>query len=181
MIAAQHSFIRTADPDDAAALEGLYRHGIPRAALLDRRRELLLPNFDELRELLATKEAQSGIFYAVEDDTGCIRGFCSLRSALQEVSYAECVVLFAKDADYETPLAEDAFAFLTDRAFAKLRLNKLIAQCLDCETAYRAFLGARGFSSDGVQRDVLYTAGRWHALESLSLFRTAFCASRDGA
>ena len=39
MITGAHTFIRTADPDDAAAMHALYSHGGPRSALLDARRE----------------------------------------------------------------------------------------------------------------------------------------------
>jgi len=174
MITAQHCFIRTADPDDALALERFYAPEKPRAAFLDRKRELLVPTFDELRELLSAKEAKAGVFYTVEDRAGTIRGFCSLRGAHPEVSHAEFVVVFADDADYDAPFADDVFEFLTDRAFVQLKLNKVLAQCLDSEAAFRAFLAARGFQSDGVQRDVLFAGGRWRRLESLSLFRSQF-------
>jgi hypothetical protein len=39
------------------------------------------------------------------------------------------------------------------------------------ERAYREFLVDRAFKSDGVQRDMVYTQGRYFDLESLTLFR----------
>ena len=52
MIASEHTLIRTADPDDAGFLLEVYRTERPKAALLDGRREPVLPNRDELAEML---------------------------------------------------------------------------------------------------------------------------------
>ena len=174
MITSGNSVIRTTEHDDAIALGRLYRPVRPRAALLDRRRELLVPTSDELRELLGHKEAQHGALYAIEDRCGALRGFCSLRGIQPEIAYADFVVLFLEDADYGAPIGEDVFGFLTDRAFVRLKLNKVVAQCLHVETAYRDFLIRHGFESEGVQRDVLFAQGRWHNQETLCLFRARY-------
>ena len=42
---------------------------------------------------------------------------------------------------------------------------------LDTEATYRNLLMAKGFESNGIQREVVYTKGVWHDLEILSLFR----------
>lgn len=171
MITCEHCIIRTAEQDDAAALRRLYDTTRPRSALLDRRREMLVPSVDELREVLNHKEAKRGVFYAVEDRTGVIRGFCTVRGIHPEAAYAEFVVMFHNDADYDLSLADEACSFLTDRAFRLMRLNKVTAQCLDCEAAYRDFLVRHGFRTDGVQRDVFFTLGHWFNMESLSLLQ----------
>ena len=172
MIVGQNGVIRTAEYDDAAGLKRLYVPGRPRAALLDRKRELPVATLDELAEMLSRKDVQQGAFYAVEDPRGALRGFCSLRGTHPEVSYADFIVMFFDDEDYAAPLAGDVFGFLIGRAFVQMKLNKVMAQCLESETACRDFLAGRGFESEGVQRDVLFTAGRWHDLETLSLFRS---------
>ena len=170
MITGEHSVIRTAEQDDAAAMVRLYSPECPRAALLDRRRELLVPTTDEVRELLGRKDAQPAAFYAVEDVTGVVRGFCSIRGAQSEVLYGDFVVMFFAPDDYDAPLAEEVFAFLSERAFAQKKLNKVMAQCLDSEDALRGFLVSRGFGSQGIQRDMFYSAGKWHGLETFCLF-----------
>ncbi|HOZ45017.1 MAG TPA: GNAT family N-acetyltransferase [Candidatus Hydrogenedentes bacterium] len=170
MIRGEHSVTRTADQDDALALKRLYASGRPRSALLDRKREFLVPTVDEIRELLAKKDLQQGAFYAVEDMAGDVRGFCSLRGAHPEVAYAELVLLLIDEADYATPLADEVYAYLRRRAFDHMQLNKLIAQCLECERGYRDLLIRHGFESAGIQRDVHYTGGRWYYLESFELF-----------
>ena len=180
MITATHCVIRTSEQDDAIALKRLYDPSRPRAALLDRKRELLIPTVDELRELLSQKEAKLGVFHSIEDRCGVLRGFCSLRATHPEVSYAELVVMLFEDADYTGPLGEEILDFLTHRAFGQMKLNKVIAQCLDSERAYRGFLTGHGFESEGVQRDAFFTHGRWRSIESLTLFRAAWHDGRMG-
>ncbi len=177
MITGEYGVIRTAEQDDAVALKRLYDPSQPRSALLDRKRELLVPTLDELRELLNHKESKRGVFYTVEDRCGEVHGFCLLRGAQPEVSYAEFVVMFFEDADYATPLADETFGFLAQRAFVQLKLNKVVAQCLDGEAAYRDFLVCHGFESEGVQRDVLFNQGRWYSLESLQLSAVSYQGS----
>jgi hypothetical protein len=68
---------------------------------------------------------------------------------------------------YATCLAEEAADFLYERAFVRSGLFKVVSYCLDCEAELSSFLRAQGFTSAGVQRDVVYAQGRWHALEAL--------------
>ncbi len=171
MIAGDHSYIRTAEPDDASALHQLYRMDRPRAALLDNRREPLLPSVDELREVLSRKEAAQGTFFTVEDRAGVLQGFCVLRGTNHEAAFGEVSLLFLEDRTFEEPLAGEVFAFLYHRGLERLRLNKVLTHCLDSEEALRRFLMAHHFESEGVQREVLFAQGRWHDLETLALFR----------
>lgn len=170
MITGEHSFVRTADPDDAAAMQAFYAQGRARSALLDGRREPIFPNEDELRAALASPDAMKGNFFAVEDRTGVVQGFCVLRGANKEAAYGEFGLMLLDDALYETPLAREVFNFAYKRGFELLRLRKLVAHCLDHETAFRAYLFACGFECNGVQRDVFFGGGRWHNLETFSLF-----------
>ncbi len=169
MITGEHSVIRMAEPDDAYELRRLYDPERPRSALLDRRREIMLPSVDELREGLARPE-KSGVLYAVEDKTGGIRGFCSLRGASAELRYGEIILPLFEDADYREALAQEVLAYLCRLAFRDRRMNKVLAHCLGDETEWRALLAERGFRSNGVQRQVLWTLGRWHDIETLTLF-----------
>ena len=56
------------------------------------------------------------------------------------------------------------------RAFERLRLRKLIAHCLETEAPFRGYLLRHGFVHNGTQRDVFYGQGRWHNLDTFSLF-----------
>lgn len=170
MITTEHGHIRAAEPDDAPALAMLYDPERPRSVLLDLRREPVNPTEDEVREMLGRKEMQQFPWYAVEDSTGVVRGFCSVRGVNQESGYGEIALLFHEDAAYETPLAADAVAFLFDRAYARLRLNKIVAHGLDSETALCACFRKSGFLHCGTQREVLYSLGRWHNLETFARF-----------
>jgi len=167
VIAGQHTFIRGTELDDVPAFSRLYQAGTLRAGLLDARREPILPTRDELRELLSRKEIADGGFYTVEDRGGEIQGFCSLRGVNSEARYAEFSLVLLDPALYATPLADEAAGFLYERAFVRAGLNKVVAYCLDGEAELSRFLGAQGFESAGVQRDVVYAEGRWHALEAL--------------
>lgn len=168
MISGEHTFIRGTELDDVSALSLLYRVGTLRAGLLDGRREPVLPTRDELRELVSRKEIADGGYYTVEDRTGAIRGFCSLRGVNVEARYAEFSFVLLDPDDYATPLAGEVAAFLYDRAFTRSGLRKIVAYCLEGEVELRAFLEAQGFESAGLQRDVVYAEGRWHALEALA-------------
>ena len=90
-----------------------------------------------------------------------------------EACFGEVYFLLLDDEDYGSPLAGEIFAFVRDRAFARLGLHKVVAHGLDSETALRAFLAAHGFASDGIQREAVYARGRWHHLETFSLFADA--------
>ena len=170
MIVHEHSVIRTADPDDAAGLVGLYSPHYPRALFLDHRRDLQAPSLTEVREALRRKEAKMGLFFVVEDKEGCIRGFCSMRNPNPETLFSEILFGFSDMEDYARPIASEVMGFLKHRAFVERRLRKLVAQCLENETAYRELLIREGFESNGVQREVLYTLGRYHDLETLTLY-----------
>ncbi len=170
MIRGEHAVVRAADLDDAPSLWCLYDTSRPRSFLLGPAREVLVPTRDELEQLLARKDVHADIFFVVEDLTGEIRGGCLLRGGLQGSFYSEVALAFADDADYETPIAEEVFAFLRHRAFVERKANKIMAHCIETETEYRAFLDRQGFQSDGVQRDMVFTLGRYFDLESLSLF-----------
>ncbi len=149
------------------AFSRLYQAGTLRAGLLDARREPVLPTRDELRELLSRKEIADGGFYTVEDRVGEIQGFCSLRGMNNEARYAEFSLVLLDPAQYASPLAEEAAAFLYERAFVRSGLYKVVAYCLDGEAELSAFLRVQGFESAGLQRDVVYAQGRWHSLEAL--------------
>ena len=179
MITGQYAVIRTAEPEDAGVLHEFYDPARPRASLLDQRRELIVPTLEELREVMSQKEVTRGIFHAVEDPEGVLRGFCSLRSFNPELACGEVVMMLLDDAAFASALAAETLDFLLGQAFTRLKLHKVLANCLDSETALRGFLAGHGFMSDGVQRDVVFTLGGWHDLETLSLFRAAY-ASRSG-
>lgn len=168
MISGEHTFIRGTELDDVPALSVLYRAGILRAGLLDARREPVLPTRDELRELISRKEIADGGYYTVEDRSGTVQGFCSLRGVNSEARYAEFSLVLLDPEAYATPIAAEAAAFLFDRAFARGALRKVVAYCLEGEVELAAFLRTQGFESAGFQRDVVYAGGRWHALEALS-------------
>lgn len=176
MIRGDHSLIRTAEPDDGPFFQALYDPNYPRAALLTRTRDYIIPTLDEARQIFADEHKNVGEFYAVEDLEGRVRGFCALRSSqeLRNTAFlADLTLLLIDLADYETLMAHEAYEWLHRIAFVERRLNKLTTHALENETAWREFLVARGFESDGAQREVLFTQGHWHNKESLALFRAA--------
>lgn len=170
MITGEYTHIRSADPDDAPAMHALYASALRRSALLDPRREPMQPTVEELREALGSKDAMKGNFFAVEDLCGVIQGFCVLRGSSREAGYGEFNLMLHDLSAYETPLAEEVFRFAHARAFERLRVRKLIAHCLDSETALYAYLLRCGFACNGTQREVFFGSGRWHNLHTFSLF-----------
>jgi RimJ/RimL family protein N-acetyltransferase len=120
--------------------------------------------------MIASRQATQGTFFTIEDPTGDIRGFVNLRGLNQETPFCEVSLLLIDPEDYQTPLAHAAFDFAADRVFVRHRLLKIMAIALEEEVAWRAFLTARGFQGSGVQREVLFTAGRYRNLESYALF-----------
>lgn len=166
MIQGQYAVIRSADVDDAPALHALYDPAQPRAALLDPQRELFLIGEDDARELLAAKPAQMAPINAVEDSEGNVRGFCGFRGVDQEALYASWMLLYLDAADYEAPMTKEVVEYFLSDGFRRLHLRKIMAQCLDWEGAYRDALIRHGFESNGVQREVLYSQGRWHDMET---------------
>ena len=173
MITGVVSRIRLADPDDAPALHALYDPSAPRAALLDQRREPMWPTLAEMRELLSRKEAQRGAFYTVEDLEGNIRGFCSVRGMNQEAGFGDIALLLHGDT-LETPIADEVYQFLYRRAFENLRLHKVLSHTLEGEISLRAYLLSRGFEACGLQREVLFSRGKWHDVHVLALHAPRF-------
>jgi RimJ/RimL family protein N-acetyltransferase len=171
MITTDHALIRTADVDDVPHLLVIYRANPLRAMLLNRRREPEMPTADQLRETLTRKELRATPLYVIEDREGVIRGMCALRGHSMEAAYAECLLAMRDDADYDSPQSEAALAYLLNRAFNDLKLNKVVAHCLDSEPAWRAFLQGHGFEPTGVQREVVFSGGTYHDLESYDRFR----------
>ncbi|MCP4639973.1 MAG: GNAT family N-acetyltransferase [bacterium] len=171
MIVGEHAVIRTADVDDAPLLWRLYDTRRPRSFLLGPAREILIPSRDELQEILSRKDKLAGTFFVVENREGEIQGCCTLRGAMRGAFYNEVTLSLVHEADYATPLADEVMEFLKHMGFMERKLLKIVSHCLDRETEYRAFLVRHGFESDGVQRDMVYTLGRYYNLESLSLFR----------
>tara|TARA_R110001592_G_scaffold169516_4_gene406081 strand:+ start:2165 stop:2710 length:546 start_codon:yes stop_codon:yes gene_type:complete len=178
MIRGEHSFIRGTEQDDVEALFGLYAPGVLRAGLLDARREPLLVTRDDLRDLLTRKEIADGSFYTVESKTGAIVGFCSIRGLNTDARFAEYGIQFTDTDCYGADLAREVHDFLLDRAFKRLGLRKVIAHALTEETAMVEFLRGKGFMSAGVQREILFSQGTWHHLETLVLNNPSFNASQ---
>ena len=118
MIACAHGHIRTAEPDDAPALRRVYDYRAPRAAVLDNRREPYAPVTDELREMLAQRDTGQNAFFAIEDDTGAVRGFIALRGIKHDAGFAELSLMFIEDDALGTPLAAEALDFAADRPSA---------------------------------------------------------------
>lgn len=174
MISGVHSVIRTAESDDAENLYRIYDPTKPRAVFLDRRREFPYPTVDELRESLVPKEGLPFDLYAVEDKAGSVRGYCGLRIAGADLGLGEVILLLHEDGDCETPMAQEVIETLCRIAFKEKRLHKVMAHCLDTETALRPLLFEAGFTCEGRQRDVVYFGGRYHDLEAFTLFQATF-------
>ncbi len=170
MITCDHIIIRSAEYDDAEGLWGLYNPGKPRTFQLGPNMELRTPTIDELKPLLEDPERKLGEFYIVEDLEGVVLGCTVMRSAAGDSPYAEAMFAFFDESLYTTPEADEAFAFVRDQAFKIKKRRKLMAHCLDTEPAYRDFLLRLGYTSNGIQRELIYSGGRYHDLESLSLF-----------
>lgn len=171
MVTKDYIVIRSVDVDDAELIHSLYDWRHPRSWMLDRKRELLTPTLSEMRELLTQKESPLGALNAIEDKTGQVLGFCVLRGIMPDAGYAEVLLMFIEPERYSSVEADEAMAYLIEEGFKRKRLNKVISHCLDDEHHFRSLLIRTGFYSNGIQREVLYTAGCWHGLETLSLFR----------
>jgi len=178
VITREQAIIRTTDPDDAPYLHALYIESPLRAALLDNKREPVLPTVTELRQTFTQKEARQGHFYTVEDAAGAVQGFCSLRGVTPDAGFGELTLTLADEAAYATPLADEALAFLFERAFVRLRLRKVLAHALENETPLRDFWLRHNFACDGRHREVVYARGRWYDLELFTIHRDA---ARGGA
>jgi len=174
MVTGDHAVIRTIDTDDTAALLKLYRAARPLACLLNQLHEFVVPTTDEIVHLVqATDKNKVAAFNVVEDRQGNVRGFCALRVTGQEIYPGRFDIMFFDGDDFSTPLANEVGHFLIEEAFQRKGLRRIVAQCLNSEKTLRAFLVNTGFESNGVQREVLYTGGKWFNLESLSLANPA--------
>jgi len=170
MITCDHIVIRSAELDDAEGLWRLYNPDKPRTFQLGPNLELRTPTIDELKTLLDDPERKMGEIYIVEDLEGLVLGCAIMQSAGSNTPYSEAMFAFNDEAIYNTPAADEAFAFVRKQAFTIKKRRKLIAHCLDTEPTYRAFLIRHGYTSDGIQRELIYAGGQYHDLESLSLF-----------
>lgn len=169
MIAGTHTRIRFSEPADAGFYRDLYLQNGPKAALLDARREFGLPTRQEIQELLKKSESSRAFLFTVEDDEGRLRGWCGLRALNVEAAYCELFLVFSSTEDYAEPLADETMGVLLYRAFKQLGLRKILATCLDSEGSLRDCLARHGFASCGVQRDVLYSGGRWQSMDTFVL------------
>ena len=174
MITVEHGYIRFSEADDTLFLRGLYLEKPRRAALLDTRREPILPTVRDICDMLAKKDAAHGLMYTIEDTTGTLKGWCSLRGINYEARYAEVMFIFASAEDYDSALAEETLAYLLNRAFTHYKLYKVLVLCLDAETALKRFLERHGFNHAGVQRQSLYSGGAWHDLHVFTLSAQAY-------
>jgi RimJ/RimL family protein N-acetyltransferase len=177
MIVGEHILIRTADPDDADGLAAIGDAASPRSFFLDARREINAPTVDEMAETLRSKQARTGMFYAIEDKSGTIRGFSSLKMALHGSFFAEMLLAFLDEQDFAAPVGRETLESLLRMAFVDRKLTKIVAQILDCEDDYRGLLEDRGFTCDGRQREVSFARGRYHDLLAYSLFAETYAES----
>lgn len=173
MIKKTHAIIRNADRFDAKELLRFYLHKPIFASLLDTKREPLMPNLSELEELLQHKDtAQS--FYAVENRIGDICGFVVLKGINPEVLFGEMMLLFENEVyEKEEVLIYEALEFIETRAFQQLHLRKLMTTCLDEEENLRNFLLNHSYQCEGCMREVLFTSGKWHNLETWAKFQNS--------
>lgn len=170
MIEKLHASIRSADRFDAKQLFHIYMQEPIHAALLSPKREPLMPNISELEELLLSKDAAQS-FYAVENKQGDIQGFVILKGIIPEVMFGETILLFDNDTYKQNkPLVEEALEFIETKAFQQLHLRKIITTCLDDEKGLHDFLHQHSYQCEGVMREVLFTCGKWHNLETWAKF-----------
>ncbi len=172
MIEKLHASIYTADRFDAKRLLHFYIQKPVHAALLDAKREPIIPNLSELEELLQSKDAAQS-FYTVEDKQGEVQGFVILKGINPEVMFGETILLFDNDTyEQNKPLIEDALEFIETKAFQQLHLRKIITTCLDEEKNLHTFLNQHSYQCEGVMREVLFTYGKWHNLETWAKFNS---------
>lgn len=169
MIAGKVSVIRTAERDDAPAFGRLFNPGLPLASLMDQKREYIIPTTEELREVLGGVKSMGGVVNAIEDLGGEIRGFCTVRSAPGDMPFGQFALMMLDEEDYLRPIMDDIMQYLVTEAFQRRGHHKAMVYRLDYETKIRQLYVARGFESDGFQRDILYAGGRWFDLETLTL------------
>lgn len=169
MLRSEHGYIRMTEEDDAACLHELYAARAPRFALLDLKREPVMPTLFEVTETLASKEAAKSLFFTLEFPTGDVAGFMVLRGLIQESGYCELAPMFLREEDVLAPLAEWALGMALERAFGVLRMRKVAAHALNREAHLRDFYARHGFAHDGTQREVVFSQGQWFDVASYSL------------
>ncbi|MFA7693500.1 MAG: GNAT family N-acetyltransferase [Candidatus Hydrogenedentes bacterium] len=174
MILGTHTRIRFSEGEDASFYRNLYLTNEPKAALLDARREYGMPVRHEIEELLRKSESSRAYLFTVEDLEGQRRGWCGLRGLNVEAGYCELFLVFRSDEEFLTPMADEALAMLLYRAFQQLRLNKVLVFSLKRESGLQQCLMKQGFRSCGIQRDVLYSGGTWHNLNTFVLPQQAY-------
>ncbi|HOK09467.1 MAG TPA: GNAT family protein [Candidatus Hydrogenedens sp.] len=166
MINKEHAIIRTSDLFDAKHLLRFYASENMYGALLDGKREPILPNQSELEELLQNKDATQS-FYAVEDKEGNLHGFIVLKGINQEALFGEIILLFDNQTYLtNSPLIHDALEFIENKAFRQLHLKKLVTTCIDEEEPLKNFLQQHLYILAGIMREVLFARGKWHNLET---------------
>ena len=171
MIIGVSAAIRTADLDDAAVIVEIVNPQIPRSIFFDVRREVQMPTFNDICEMLRSKEIKRNPMYIIENDAGEVRGLFLLKGSSQSTFYSELVCAFLESDDYETPMADEVMAMIKRMAFVDHSWHKLLAQCLDVEKDLSGLLVRSGFVLDGFQREAVFSRGRYNNLETYSLFR----------
>ncbi len=173
MITSEHGHIRATEEDDSPWFHQLYATGAPRFAMLDLKREPMMPTLLEVRETLGSKEAARSQSFTLETPEGEIVGFLALRGLNQETGFCEVTPLLLDEAAASSPLSHWAMDYALERAFSVMRLRKVTAHALCREAHLRTFLESRGFTCDGVQREVLFSQGRWMDVLCYSLCNPA--------
>ena len=146
---------------------------------MDQKREYIIPTTDELRELLGGVKNMGGVLNAVEDLSGNVRGFCTVRSAPGEMPVGQFALMMLDEGDYARPIMDDIMNYLVAEAFQRRGQHKVMVYRLDYETKIRDLYLAHGFESDGFQREVLFAGGRWLDLESLTLVNPSRYSLRE--
>lgn len=172
MIVKGCSVIRAIEQKDAEILYKFYNSDNIFGSLLDQKREPLNPTLSELDELLQNKDVRNS-FYIVESREGSIVGVVGLKGINPEVLFGELILLFEDNA-YETnlPIINEALDYIEDKAFSRLHLRKVLSLCLDSETYLIDFLKGREYNFEGELREVLYTKGKWHNLQTWAKYNS---------
>ncbi len=181
MITGVSGAIRTADLDDAAAIVEIANPPVARSIFFDVRREVQTPTFNDICEMLRSKELKRTPMYIVENEGGEVRGLFLLKGSNQSAFYSELVCAFIEPEDYRSPMAEEALEMIKHMAFVDHARHKILAQCLDCEEDFRGLLLHSGFALDGFQRQAVFARGRYNNLETYSLFRVQYEEQAAGA
>ncbi|MCX8063689.1 MAG: GNAT family N-acetyltransferase [Candidatus Hydrogenedentes bacterium] len=166
MIVKEYSVIRTVEYKDVDCLYKFYNGDKVYGSLLDQKREPVYPTLSELEELLQNKDVVNS-FYVVEDKDSNKIGLVGLKGINQEVLFGEVIILF-DDGIFKSslPIVSEALDFIEEKAFRRMHLKKVLSLCLDSETSLMEFLSSRSYKFEGELREVLYTKGKWHNLQT---------------